>query len=132
MDATIQLTTGNGVDVTAATGIDFATGANGSAITLTATDSIIKITDTTGIDSKADLVYNVTLTANSGTDGDGMLVLWYDADDGQAVLSVAVDTDSDADATINASNDTTTDIANIVMSAADFTNINIANFDFIA
>jgi hypothetical protein len=127
-----QLTTGNGTDVTAATAIDFASGANGDALSLTVTDSIIKVTNTSGINSNADLVYNVTLTANSGTDGDGMLVLWYDADDGAAVVSIVVDTDSDADNIINASNDTTTDIVTLSgISATDFDNMLAANFDFI-
>ena len=131
VDAFVQLTTGDGQDVTAGTGIDFASVANTDAVTLTGTDSIIKITNTTGINSNGDLVFNVTMNTKSATDGDGMLVLWYDADGGTAVLSTVVDTDSDGDTLINATNTTVADMATITMTATEYGNITAENFDFI-
>ena len=101
------------------------TGTTGSA------EEIYKITDTTGIDSNADLTGDITLSANIGNAADGILVLWYDEDGEAAVLSIAVDAGAAVDANVDLAGATFTDLVTISMSATDYGNLDADNFEVI-
>jgi hypothetical protein len=119
--------------ISAADAVDIATVASGGALAAAATDNIFKVTNTTGINQFSDIDLTgalITLGANTAN-GDGVVLMFYDADDGEMNLGVIVDTDSDADAEINGSNSTFTVIVRAAMSASDYTALANANFDFV-
>jgi len=119
--------------ISAADDVDIATVADGGALVAAATDNIFKLTNTTGINAFGDIDLTgplVTLGANTAN-GDGVMFMFYDADDAQMVLGVIVDTDSDADAEINGSNSSFDPIASVPMTAAEYTALVNADFDFV-
>lgn len=134
--AVTDVVTGAGnVTLGAADDVDIATVASGGTLVANNTDNLFKLTNTTGINSYAD----VDLTggaglidlANNTANGDAVLFMFYDADDASMVLGYIVDTDSDADSDIDGSNDTFTAIATVPMTAAEYTALTNADFDFV-
>lgn len=93
-------------------------------------EDLFLITDTTGIDSNADLTGDFTLSNNTANAADAIIVVWYDEDDSQAVISLAVDAGAAADANVDLATATFTDIATISMSATVFGTLTAANFEF--
>ena len=92
---------------------------------------MFKITDTTGIDDNGDLTGDFALTANTGNAADAILVLFYDEDDAQMVITLAVDAGAAADKNVDLAGATFTDIATVAMSAADFTSFAAANIEIV-
>ena len=120
-------------DVAAADTVVIQTLANNATLATAAVDdnaNILKFTDTTGVNEATSLVYNVTLDAARGNAADGMLGLFYDANDAAAKVILIGDTGG-ADA--NLTNNTTAEItlATMAMSTAEYTALAAANFEFI-
>jgi hypothetical protein len=97
-----------------------------------AADNVIKVAYNAGINSAADylgtLTANITLDANLDS-GDGVTTIFYDADNGQAVLgfTIADDTNAviDEDHTFN-------EIATLTMTQAEYLALDATNFSFVA
>ena len=79
-----------------------------------------KFTDTTGLNSIADLTYNITLDANRGDADDKVLGLFYDANDGLATLITMGDTGG-ADAKSMDTSGSEVVLATAAMSTAEYT-----------
>lgn len=119
--------------VAAADAADFGTLANGGTLNAAATDNIFIITDTTGIDSFADvdLSGGGIVLGNNTAAGDAIILMFYDEDGGEANIGILLDADSDADATFNNTNNTFVPIARITLTAAEYTALTVDSFDFI-
>ncbi len=92
-------------------------------------ETVFKITDTTGLNSNADLTGDFTLSANTANAADAIIVIWYDEDDGDMVISYCVDAGAAADANVDISAGVT-DLATIEMTPADFANLDETNIRF--
>jgi len=117
-----------------------ATYTNATALTaanILNTANLIKVAYSSGINafSNVDLASgNITLDAKSGGNADGILFMFYDADDGKANLGILADTDADASATAgvyDGTNTTFTSLALVTMSTTDYGLIVAGNFDFV-
>lgn len=100
----------------------------------TAGAAFLKVTNTTGIDEFADVstaidANNITFDASGGAfaAGEGILTIFYDADDGEAVLGYM---ESDA-ADVFDDGNTFVEITSLVMSTAEYDAFSAANVDFV-
>ncbi len=92
-----NLVDGNG-DIAAGDAIVFEAFASGGTATIAATDNIMFVTDTTGINSTADIdVSNITLAGAPGNLGDRLIIVWYDANDARMTVSLIGDGTADTD-----------------------------------
>jgi hypothetical protein len=115
----------NAVFQTLTDGATLATGAVAN------TANVFKFTDTTGLNSIADLSYNITLDANRGDADDKVLGLFYDANDGLATLITMGDTGG-ADANLTDTSGSEVVLATAAMSTAEYTALVAANIDIVA
>ncbi len=132
-DLTVDLGTGTFTDGAGNVGatdrdpVNLVTAANGDAVAMTATDSVIKITDTTGINANANLQLDITLANAMSNVGDRIAVVWYDANGSSAVVTLVGDGTANT-AIVNTETLALQDIATIPMSAADFDNLVAGDF----
>ncbi len=111
---------------------DFGTFASGATLNAAATDNIFIVTDTTGINAFADIdLSGGIVVANNTAAGDAVILMFYDADGGEAVIGALLDADSNADATFNATNSAFFSFARITMTPAEYTALTVDSFDFI-
>lgn len=116
--------------------IDYTVGSTSSA---DATGlNILHVTDTTGINSIADVntaLGTNKLTLNGGGTGftgtEGLVTAFYDADDEQMVLGYLEDADSATGGEFDGTNSTFVEIATVGMTATEYGNLDSTNFDFI-
>jgi hypothetical protein len=113
--------------------VDIATVADAGNLIAANSDNIFKLTNTTGINAFGDIDLSNDLIelANNTANGDGVIFMFYDADDGEMNLGVLVDTDSDADSDLDESNSSFDVMVRAAMSAAEYTALANANFDFV-
>jgi hypothetical protein len=129
----VNLSESNG-NVTAADAvvlIDF----SGTAITagnIGAADNVIKVAYAAGINSAADylgtLTSNITLDAALDT-GDGVATVFYDADNGNAVLGFTIADDGNA---VIDEDHTFNEIGTFTMTQAEYLALDATNFSFVA
>jgi hypothetical protein len=100
----------------------------------TAGEAIIKVTNTTGINAFTDLntaidANNITMDAGGSgfAIGEGMLTVYYDADDGQAIVGYL---ESDVIDVFDDGN-TFVEIVKMTMSTAEYDSLVAANFDMV-
>jgi hypothetical protein len=121
-------------DVAAADPADFLTLSSGdtvAAAAVAATDNIVFFDDVTGIDSFADLDFDITLDANFGNAGDKVIVVFYDEDDGVARVGYMGDAGAAADANLADATTTFVELVNIQLTGAQYSALTAANFAFI-
>ena len=63
--------------------------------------------------------------------GNTVVLVWYDADDGNMVISTLKDTGAAIDGNFNLATGTVTDLVNIAMSTTDYASLGTANFEVI-
>ncbi len=106
----------------------------GSASADNSTNNIMKITNTTGIDAVGDI--NTALAADNlvvdggGTDfanTEGLLVMYYDADGGQAVIAYLEDSAAATAGIFDGTGSTWVEITRMTMSTTDYGNLVAAN-----
>jgi hypothetical protein len=97
-----------------------------------AADNVIKVAYSAGINSAADflgtLTANITLDAALDT-GDGVTTIFYDADNGQAVLGFTIADDGNA---VIDEDHTFNEIATLTMTQAEYLALDATNFSFVA
>ena len=130
-----NLSDSTGTKLTAATATNIAEYTVGAALAVdTAGTSIIKVSNTTGINSFADVstaidANNITLDSG-GTDfaiGEGIMLAFYDADDAKMVVGYM---ESDA-ADVFDDGNTFVEVASLGMSVASYNDLSAGHFDFI-
>lgn len=117
--------------------INYTKGTTLASTSVDAGGNIIKVAYSATINSSADLITaltanSITMDANAAADSNGYMTTFYDNDGGFASFGILVDTDADADAAINGSNTTYTEIAQLTMTGVQYTALTIDNFDFVA
>ena len=120
-------------DVTAGDAADFLTLSSGDTVlaaAVAATDNILYFDDVAGLDSFADLTFDVTLDANYGNAGDAMLLVFYDADDGVARVGYATDAGAAVDANMDEATTTFTELVAVAMTTAQYAALTADNFGF--
>jgi len=129
--------TGTAVDNTTTEGfISYTVGATSAANAVTS--NIIFITNTTGIDSTADVdtalaANNITLDGG-GTDvanTEGVALVFYDADGGFAWVGYVEDSAAATAGVFDGTGSTYVQLAGLTMSTADYATLVATNFDFI-
>jgi hypothetical protein len=103
--------------------------ADGATVTLTNED-MVKVTDTTGNNSNADLTFTIKNNAASSKGAAAMLFTWYDANDAAMVVSLIQDTGStDKNFTAGDAKATITDLAMVYMNTTDYAAVVKTDFD---
>jgi hypothetical protein len=102
------------------------------------TTNVIKVTNTTGIDSITDVntaLGNDNITMAGGTTGfanaEASLIVFYDANDAKAVVGYLEDSAAASAGVFDGTGSTFVQLAEAAMSTTDYTNIVATNFDII-
>lgn len=103
-----------------------ANGTTSAAAAIADTVNTIVITNTTGINSEADVSFSLTLDSTADA-ADALLAMFYDADDGQAIVGFYTLTASTA---VSAAN-TFTQVLAMDMTATEYSAITVDNFDLV-
>jgi hypothetical protein len=135
-----NLSASEGTKLSAAAGVGFIDYTVGTAASADSSGlTILRVTNTTGIDAIADVNtalgnHNLTLDAG-GTDfgnGEGLVTIFYDADDAKMVVGYLEDSASGTgNGVFDGAGSTFVEIASVSMTAADYGNLHTDNFDFI-
>jgi len=113
--------------------LDFTNDAALGATDVADTVNIVKVAYTTAINSSDNMLAGLDITLNANTKGtstDGLLVIFYDADDGVARIGIVKD--STAEDVFDETSSTFNEIAAITLTGVQYTALTAANFDFVA
>jgi len=103
-----------------------ANGTTSAAAAINDAANTIVITNTTGINAESDVSFALTLDSTADA-GDALLAMYYDADDGQAIVGFYTLTASTA---VSAAN-TFTQVLAMDMTATEYSAITVDNFDLV-
>ena len=128
-DSTDDVASTNAADI-----LTIANDAITAASDVASTDNIIFVSNTTGLNSSADVDFNITFDAKTTDAADAFITVFYDADDTNAIIGYVTDTNSSGDANVTVAGATTTfvQLAAIDMTAATYASLATGNFSFVA
>jgi hypothetical protein len=130
---------GNLADTDDVTFVSYTMGTALAATGIAANANLVKVAYSSAITDSATLISGMangfTLDAQTGSNTDAILAMFYDADDGMMVMGYMADTDADAGATTTGeyddTNNTFTEMMQVTMTSAEYTAITTSSFDII-